>query len=73
MVVEGTSFSTLRREQFDEDLSDDSSSSSDDDADEVKPPGLTYHVGGGRVRRLEGGMLEYVAKVERKLAKNGLL
>jgi hypothetical protein len=71
VVVEGTSFRTLRREQAG-DISDDEdegSDSSQEDEEEGKPVGKTYHVGNGQVRELSGGMVKYVEYVERKLAK----
>ncbi|KAJ7437118.1 P-loop containing nucleoside triphosphate hydrolase protein [Mycena galericulata] len=64
VVIEGES---LRHAAQDDDVSEDSSSEDEDDP--TTPPGKTYRVGGGKLRLMEKGMAQYVAFVERKLAK----
>ncbi|KAJ7126423.1 P-loop containing nucleoside triphosphate hydrolase protein [Mycena crocata] len=64
VVIEGQS---LRHARPDDDISDDSSS--DEEDDETTPPGKTYRVGGGKLKLMEKGMAQYVALVERKLAR----
>ena len=63
VVIEGASPKTVSE-------SDEESSSSDEGEhdDDVKL-GETYRVGGGKVKRMEGGMGQYVGIVERGLAK----
>ncbi|KAF7302027.1 Iron complex transport system ATP-binding protein [Mycena indigotica] len=50
---------------------DDPSSSEEEDDVSVKQsfPGKTYRVGGGKLKEMERGMAQYVALVERKLAR----
>ncbi|KAJ6561577.1 P-loop containing nucleoside triphosphate hydrolase protein [Mycena vulgaris] len=64
VVIEGES---LRHATQDDEESDDSSSEDEDDV--TTPPGKTYRVGGGKLKLLEKGMAQYVAFVERKLAR----
>ncbi|KAJ7129275.1 P-loop containing nucleoside triphosphate hydrolase protein [Mycena epipterygia] len=64
VVIEGESL----RHATPDDESDDSSSDEDDD-DTTTPPGKTYRVGGGKLKLMEKGMAQYVALVERKLAR----
>ncbi|KAJ7693913.1 P-loop containing nucleoside triphosphate hydrolase protein [Mycena rosella] len=64
VVIEGES---LRHAEVDDDVSDDPSSDEEDDA--AAPPGKTYRVGGGKLKLMEKGMAQYVAFVERKLAR----
>jgi ATP-binding cassette subfamily F protein 3 len=70
VVVEGTSFKTLRWEHGD-DISDDDDQSDVSDGDEkmTKGPRRTYHVGNGHVKELPRGMVQYVELVERRLEK----
>ncbi|KAJ6616249.1 P-loop containing nucleoside triphosphate hydrolase protein [Mycena sp. CBHHK59/15] len=65
VVIEGES---LRHAAPDDDASDDASST-DEDEDSGAPPGKTYRVGGGKLKLMEKGMAQYVAYVERKLAR----
>jgi len=73
VIIEGHSLSSAGafgddQEEEEEDLS----SSEDEDesaADASQAPGATYHVGKGAIKRLEGGMGEYVKMVERKLER----
>ncbi|KAK7062089.1 iron complex transport system ATP-binding protein [Favolaschia claudopus] len=65
VVIEGES---LRHAAPDDDESDVSSSDDEDEEDQA-PPGKTYRVGGGKLKLMEKGMAQYVAFVERKLAK----
>ncbi|KAJ6482821.1 P-loop containing nucleoside triphosphate hydrolase protein [Mycena vitilis] len=62
VVIEGES----RHASPNKDASDDSSSEDDDD---TTSPGKTYRVGGGKLKLMEKGMAQYVALVERKLAR----
>ncbi|KAJ7068669.1 P-loop containing nucleoside triphosphate hydrolase protein [Mycena amicta] len=48
---------------------DDDDGSSEDDDEGRGPPGKTYRVGGGKLKEMEKGMKQYVAFVERKLAR----
>ncbi|KAJ7639258.1 P-loop containing nucleoside triphosphate hydrolase protein [Roridomyces roridus] len=66
VVIEGES---LRHATQDEDGDEDLSESDDDEEEESRPPGKTYRVGGGKLKLMEKGMVQYVAFVERKLAK----
>ncbi|KAJ7228264.1 P-loop containing nucleoside triphosphate hydrolase protein [Mycena pura] len=63
VVIEGES---LKHANPENDASDESSSEEDEDG---APPGKTYRVGGGKLKLMEKGMTQYVALVERKLAK----
>jgi ATP-binding cassette subfamily F protein 3 len=65
-VIEGES---LRHATRDDEVSDDSSSDQEDDDGNAAPPGKTYRVGGGKLKLQEKGMAQYVAFVERKLAR----
>ncbi|KAJ7734035.1 P-loop containing nucleoside triphosphate hydrolase protein [Mycena maculata] len=64
VVIEGES---LRHAAPDDDASD--YSCSEDEDDPSTPPGKTYRVGGGKLKLMEKGMAQYVAFVERKLAR----
>ncbi|KAJ6539742.1 P-loop containing nucleoside triphosphate hydrolase protein [Mycena capillaripes] len=64
VVIEGES---LRHAAPDDDASDDPSS--EEDEEDITPPGKTYRVGGGKLKLMDKGMAQYVAFVERKLAK----
>ncbi|KAJ7498543.1 P-loop containing nucleoside triphosphate hydrolase protein [Mycena latifolia] len=64
VVIEGESLRHATAD--DEDATDDSSS---DEDDVTTPPGKTYRVGGGKLKLMERGMAQYVALVERKLAR----
>ena len=71
-MIEGLSLSSAGAFGDDEDEgSDVSSSEDDDDTGEGAPrvQGTTYHVGGGVIKKLEGGVGQYVKVVERKLEK----
>jgi hypothetical protein len=68
VVVEGESLRTIALESTDIDASHDSEASSTDDG--LKKAGLTYSVGGAKVKLLKGGMVEYVEIVERKVARS---
>ncbi|KAJ7098765.1 P-loop containing nucleoside triphosphate hydrolase protein [Mycena belliarum] len=63
VVIEGES---LRHAAQDDEASDDSS---DEEYDAAAAPGTTYRVGGGKLKLMEKGMAQYVAFVERKLAR----
>lgn len=65
VVIEGVS----AREAFDHEGSDESASESSSDDDEEVRKGVTYRVGGGKVRLTPGGMTQYIGFVERKMAK----
>ncbi|KAJ7167528.1 P-loop containing nucleoside triphosphate hydrolase protein [Mycena filopes] len=67
VVIEGES----PRHAAPSDDADDSDepSSSDEDDEGGSPPGKTYRVGGGKLKLMEKGMAQYVAFVERKLAR----
>jgi len=67
--VEGCSLSSAKALGSADDEEDISDLSSDDDSDSGGQTGQTFHVGGGKVRLLNGGMSQYVQAVERKLAK----
>ena len=58
----------VRHDPDDGDDEDDDPSSDEDD-ENAAPPGKTYRVGGGKLKLMEKGMAQYVAYVERKLAK----
>ena len=62
-MIEGES---LKHANPENDASDESSSEEDEDG---APVGKTYRVGGGKLKLMEKGMTQYVALVERKLAK----
>ncbi|KAJ7741040.1 P-loop containing nucleoside triphosphate hydrolase protein [Mycena metata] len=66
VVIEGES---LRHAAPTDGDDSDEPSSSDEDGDESTPPGKTYRVGGGKIKLMEKGMAQYVAFVERKLAR----
>lgn len=73
VVVEGESPRTIALESSNMDISQDSeTSSTDDEVEKIKKLGLTYAVGGAKVKLLKGGMVEYVETVERKVARSAL-
>ena len=55
-----------------QDSEDEVSSEDDSDAEESRT-GATYRVGAGKVRVLPRGMEQYVALVEKRLKKDGVL
>lgn len=72
-VIEGATLREAAASLDDDgDLSADSSSS-DDDAASALPFGKVFRVQNAKVRLMEGGMSEYVEKVDRALAKKALL
>lgn len=67
IVVEGASPRALLLEEEDADDGEDESSS-DDEESSVRP-GQTFRVGGGNIKKMEKGMLQYVGIVERRLER----
>ncbi|THG96693.1 hypothetical protein EW026_g5189 [Hermanssonia centrifuga] len=70
VVVEGSSLSAAGA--VGDDAEDDEDLSSSEDDEEGQHPGKigrTYRVGGGKVKLLENGMVQYVNMVERRLEK----
>ena len=77
MVIEGLSLSSAGA--FGDDQDDDSSGTTsdhddDDDNDDngegsSKLQGITYYVGGGKMKKMDGGMSQYVKIIERKVTK----
>ena len=70
-MIEGLSLSSAGAFGNDEEEEDsDASPSEDEDADPSSSVlGITYVVGGGAIKKLDGGMGQYVKMVERKLER----
>lgn len=69
-MIEGLSLSSAGAFGDDEDEDSDVSPSEDEDADSASSNlGITYVVGGGAIKKLDGGMGQYVKMVERKLER----
>ncbi|TCD63191.1 hypothetical protein EIP91_005858 [Steccherinum ochraceum] len=71
VVIEGHSLSSAGAFGDEEETSDVSFSEDEDGADEdtTKQLGITYYVGKGTIKKLDGGMGEYIRIVERKLER----
>ena len=69
MVGEGTSLRALQLEEGGLDVSDESDQSPSDDEEIEGQLRQTFKVGGRKVKLLKDGMTEYIAFVERKLAR----
>ncbi|KAM0747556.1 P-loop containing nucleoside triphosphate hydrolase protein [Meredithblackwellia eburnea MCA 4105] len=73
IVVEGSSPRQILAEADDgtpdEDSGSDSSIDEDDSGEGKKPPGQTWRVGAGTIKKMDKGMAQYVGIVERKLEK----
>lgn len=69
VVVEGQSQRAITLESVPANISDDDEDLPTEEEGGQNTTGLTYRVGGGKVKLLEGGIVEYVETVERKLAR----
>lgn len=67
MVIEGEKANARSNDSDDAGLTDDDTNATE------RPAGTTYRVGAGRVRPLPRGMEQYVALVEKRLKKEGVL
>ncbi|CAK5275316.1 unnamed protein product [Mycena citricolor] len=69
VVVERVSLRQATGVEDDDDASDSESSDDGDGDGKGISPGKTYRVGGGKIKEMDKGMEQYVAFVERKLAR----
>ena len=67
VVIEGERASARAEDE------EDASSSSEDSGDDASCTGMTYRVGAGKVKAVPRGMEQYVALVEKKLRKQGII
>jgi hypothetical protein len=67
VVIEGERASARAEDQ------EDASSGSEDSDDAASCTGMTYRVGAGKVKAMPRGMEQYVALVEKKLKKQGVI